>query len=189
VKLLALPLCAVVALDTAPAQAAGPLDAAAPYIYERCLESLAKSNGLDAELAGTRFVRVSYAPAEGFGAKHAYAHPDLGATRVWETREESAAQVQLGCTMVIDGGATLIIGGDANAQFDGIAAELGDEVGDRIAKQLRQQMGDYAALTAEGMRNSLDLGGGAALSHVLTRGIPGNPDKGYILSVFLSKPK
>ena len=187
-KLSIFPLGTVIALVAAPVQAAGPLDAAAPYLYERCLESFSQSDGLEAELAGTRFTRVSYAPAESFGARHAYAHPDLGATRIWETREESSAHVQLGCTMLIDGGATLIIGGDPNAQFDGIAAELSDELGDRIAKQLREQMGDYAALTAEGMRNSLDLGG-ATLSHVLTRGIPGNPDKGYILSVFLSKPK
>ena len=180
-KIVAALTGSVFALMAVSSATAAPIDDAAAYIYERCLESFGKSGSLDAEFAGTRFVPVAYAPAEGFGAKNAFAHPALGETRVWETREDYGESTQLGCTMMIDGG-------DGNRQFDGISRELGDEIGIKYVKQLRQQLGDYNALTVEGMRNSLKLGD-ATLSHVLTRGIPGKPDTGYILSIFLSKPK
>jgi len=163
------------------AQAAEPIDDAAPYIYERCLESFGASGSLEAEFAGTRFVPVAYAPATSFGAKQAYAHPSLGATRVWETREDSGDRVQLGCTMIIDGG-------NAVKQFNRIAVELAEETNTKIGQHVGKQLRDYITSGSGGLRESIKIGD-ATLSHVMTRGIPDNPNKGYVLSVFLSRPK
>lgn len=161
---------------------AGPVDDAAPYIYERCLESLQNPKGLVGEMAGTRFTLQPFEAGRVLGVSQAYAHPLLGNTRIWEVNEDYGDRVQLGCTMIIDGG-------DANAQFTGIARELGDAVGLDAAAKLRKQFGDYNAMTKPEIRSVMKLNGDRTLSHVMTKGIPGNPSQGYILSLFYSKPK
>ena len=181
-KALTAVLAAITMGGAADIAQAAPIDDAVPYMYERCLDSIQNPKGLAGEMAGTRFTLQPYDKARELGISQAYAHPLLGDTRIWEVNEDYGDRVQLGCTMIV-------AGGDANKQFDGIARELSDAVGPKFADQLRELFGDYGALDRSGVRTSLDLNGDRNLSHILSKGIPGDPSQGYILSLFFSRPK
>lgn len=171
----------VMFLPPRPINTGEMIDLAAPYIYERCLESLTESGDLKAEFEGTRFRPKSFPKAAELGVKQAFGHPSLGATRVWEAREVVDDRLNVSCTMMIDGG-------NVTTQFDHIALKLEDRFSKIYGEKIRAAMDDYVAGKSGGFLLSFEVDD-IHLAHRLLRGTPVNPNEGYFLTITLSKPQ